>query len=165
MIVKLLTKHHLEFLSLKGGCKAHLSLHMSKCHIVRNQLLKSIQSTSPFSNMTCRCFLHYVSLFLNVLFSGYTESKKGGKVKESIQSSTTPNPGYQKGKYQKYSKYHQQEVSPFPAGDHKAAMNRCESMRNTRHKKILSSDVDQDTYIFGLHDRTLAYECVISKNI
>ena len=27
-----------------------------------------------------------------------------------------------------------QEVNPFPAGDHKAAMNRCESMRNTRHK-------------------------------
>ena len=28
-----------------------------------------------------------------------------------------------------------QEVSPFPAGDHKAAMNRRESMRNTRHKR------------------------------
>ena len=27
-----------------------------------------------------------------------------------------------------------QEVSPFPAGNHKAAMNRCKSMRNTRHK-------------------------------
>ena len=27
-----------------------------------------------------------------------------------------------------------QEVSPFPAGDHKAAMNRRESMTNTRHK-------------------------------
>ena len=27
-----------------------------------------------------------------------------------------------------------QNVSPFPAGDHKAAMNRRESMRNTRHK-------------------------------
>ena len=28
-----------------------------------------------------------------------------------------------------------QEVSPFPAGDHKAAMNRRKSMRNARHKK------------------------------
>ena len=28
-----------------------------------------------------------------------------------------------------------QEVSPFPAGDHNAAMNRRQSMRNTRHKK------------------------------
>ena len=27
-----------------------------------------------------------------------------------------------------------QEVSPFPAGEHKAAMNRHENMRNTRHK-------------------------------
>ena len=27
-----------------------------------------------------------------------------------------------------------QEVSPFPAGDNKAAMNRRESMRDTRHK-------------------------------
>ena len=27
-----------------------------------------------------------------------------------------------------------QEVSPFPAGDHNAAMNRHESMTNTRHK-------------------------------
>ena len=36
MSVKLLTEHHLEFLSLKGGCKARLSLHMSKCQIVGN---------------------------------------------------------------------------------------------------------------------------------
>ena len=26
------------------------------------------------------------------------------------------------------------EVSPFPSGDHTAAMNSCESMANTRHK-------------------------------
>ena len=28
-----------------------------------------------------------------------------------------------------------QEVSSFPAGDHKAAMNRHKSIRNTRHRK------------------------------
>ena len=28
-----------------------------------------------------------------------------------------------------------QEVSPFPAGDHKAAMGRRKSMKNTRRKK------------------------------
>ena len=28
---------------------------------------------------------------------------------------------------------------------------------------ILSSDVDQDTYMFGLHERPLAYQCIISK--
>ena len=35
MIVKLLTEHHLEFLSLKAA-EARPSLHMSKCHIVGN---------------------------------------------------------------------------------------------------------------------------------
>ena len=30
MIVKLLTEHHLEFLSLKGGCTVCLSLNLSK---------------------------------------------------------------------------------------------------------------------------------------
>ena len=41
MIVKLLTEHHLEFLSLKGGCIGSsdgLSLHLSKCHIVGNHI-------------------------------------------------------------------------------------------------------------------------------
>ena len=31
MIVKLLTEHHLEFLSLTGAAKARPSLHLSKC--------------------------------------------------------------------------------------------------------------------------------------
>ena len=34
--VTLLNEHHLEFLSLKGGAQAGLSLHLSKCHIVGN---------------------------------------------------------------------------------------------------------------------------------
>ena len=38
MSIKLLTQHHLEFLSLKGGCTARLSLHLSKCHIVGNHM-------------------------------------------------------------------------------------------------------------------------------
>ena len=37
MIVQLLTEHHLEFLSLKGGCRGlSESLHLSKCQIVGN---------------------------------------------------------------------------------------------------------------------------------
>ena len=56
-----------------------------------------------------------------------------------------------------------QEVSPFPADDHRAVMNRRESMSNTRHKNTndrstkevppsnsanlaLNSDVDLDTF-------------------
>ena len=29
----------------------------------------------------------------------------------------------------------------------------------------LSSDVDQDTQMLGLHERPLAYQCIISENI
>ena len=39
----------------------------------------------------------------------------------------TPDPGHHMGKWQNTKKHHiqeSQEVSPFPAGDHKAAMNR-----------------------------------------
>ena len=32
-----------------------------------------------------------------------------------------------------------QEVSPFPAGDHKAAMNRQDSMTGTKHKYQIGS--------------------------
>ena len=38
MSVKLLTEHHLEFLSLKEAAQARLSLHVSKCHIVGHPL-------------------------------------------------------------------------------------------------------------------------------
>ena len=34
MSVKLLTEHNFEFLNLKEAAQAHLSLHLSKCHIV-----------------------------------------------------------------------------------------------------------------------------------
>ena len=36
MIVKLLTEHHLEFLSLNEAADDRPSLHMSKCQIVGN---------------------------------------------------------------------------------------------------------------------------------
>ena len=48
MIVKLLTEHHLEFLSLKGACRGS-SLHMSKCHIVGNLIV----------NLLLLCFYSY----------------------------------------------------------------------------------------------------------
>ena len=59
----------------------------------------------------------------------FSLSKKDGKDQESIQSSNTPGPGYHMGKWQNHNK--SQEVSLFQAGDHKAAMNRRESMTNT----------------------------------
>ena len=83
-----------------------------------------------------------------------------------------------------------QEVSPFPAGDHKPHINR-RAQRHSKHKTeqkhkrytkstalewsvkyftgglklvlwranlTLNSDVDQDTLIFGLHERPLTYQ-------
>ena len=78
-----------------------------------------------------------------------------------------------------------QKISPFPAGDHKADRNRQDSMAKTNinNKKdpqkkhglgtvrklleclnmfhgtniTLNSDVDQETYMFGSHERSLTY--------
>ena len=76
------------------------------------------------------------------------------------------------------------EVSRFPEGDYKAARNRQDSTTKTINKKVSTReappwryqpktvgklkhvkryqphpDVDQDTYMFGLHKRSLAYRC------
>ena len=53
------------------------------------------------------------------------KSKKEGKDQESIQSSTTPDPGYRKvTTSQLVITNESQEVRPFPAGDQKASTNR-----------------------------------------
>ena len=54
---------------------------------------------------------------------------------ESIQSSTTPDPGYQweSDKLTVDTTNESQEVSPFPAGDHKAHINR-RAQRHSKHK-------------------------------
>ena len=38
MVVKLMTEHHLEFLSFKEAAEARLSIHLSKCHTVENHI-------------------------------------------------------------------------------------------------------------------------------
>ena len=66
-----------------------------------------------------------------------TVSKKADKDQESIQSSTTPDPGHHMGKRRKHHKQESpHEVSPFPADDHKAARNRQDSITKTitKHK-------------------------------
>ena len=69
--------------------------------------------------------------------SGLRQSKKEGKDQGSIQSSTTPYPGYQIVKCNKIAikiTYKSQEVRPFPASDHKAPVDSRKCMTNTRHK-------------------------------
>ena len=62
----------------------------------------------------------------------------GAKIRKSIQSSTTPDPGYQweSDKLTEDTTNESQEVSPFPAGDHKAHINRrAQNIANTRQNK------------------------------
>ena len=61
--------------------------------------------------------------------------RKTATIRKTIQSSTATDPGYHIRKQQNTINItnKSQEVSPFPAGDHKAAMNRRQSMKNTRH--------------------------------
>ena len=96
---------------------------------------------------------------------------------------------------QLYATNQSQEVSPFPAGDHKAQINK-RTQRHNKHKTEKSikdqqkkyclrmvskifygglqpvsqrqphpSDVDQAALIIGLHERPLTYQYIISQNI
>ena len=59
----------------------------------------------------------------------------GYKDRKSIQSSTTPDPGYQweSDKLTVNTSNESQEASPFPAGDHKVHINR-RAQRRSKHK-------------------------------
>ena len=65
---------------------------------------------------------------------GY-KSKKGDKDQESIQqvAHLTEDTTWESDTNTNIIN-ESQEISPFPAGDHKAAMNRHKSMTNTKHK-------------------------------
>ena len=73
----------------------------------------------------------------NATLSGsapFVKSKQGRKDQESIQSSTTPDPGYQwENDKLTDTTNESKEVSPFPAGDHKAQLNR-RAQRHNKHK-------------------------------
>ena len=83
MIVKLLTEHHLEFLSLKGGCrgssestlvkmsncwKSHAAAHLSTTHRATVYMLKlvtkkqAIQSVKVVSILLLRYCILYIPL-------------------------------------------------------------------------------------------------------
>ena len=71
-------------------------------------------------------------------YSCLEQSQLGCKDQESIQLSTTPDPGYQweSDKLTVDTTNKSQEVSPFPAGDHKAHINRrAQNIANTRQNK------------------------------
>ena len=72
MIVKLLTEHHLEFLSLKEEAQTRLSLHLSKCQIVGNLMprLKILRAISPVS-IRCRKTVHHFSYIIHVVINKF----------------------------------------------------------------------------------------------
>ena len=77
------------------------------------------------------------SSFFTFIFGPRKKSKEDGKDQETKQSSKPHLTQYNTWESNKNTlniTNRSQEVCPFPAGDHKAAMNRRESMRNTRHK-------------------------------
>ena len=68
------------------------------------------------------------------------QSKKKGKDQEPIQSSTKPDPMDTNGKVttsQLDITNEGQEVSPFPAGDHKASINRRRRKHNKNKTEII----------------------------
>ena len=83
------------------------------------------------------------------------QSKIGCKDQESIQSSTTPDPGYQweSDKLTEDTTNESQEVSPFPEGDHEAHINRrAQNIANTRQNKNIKDP--QKKYRLGTVSKT-----------
>ena len=103
MSVKLLTEHHLKFLSLKGGCAGssepilvkmpHCCKSLVKAHIV-SMLVSQLSRRFVVIYIDNQC-LKYKTLTLKLL---PLQSKKDSKDQETIQSSTTPDPEYHMGK-------------------------------------------------------------------
>ena len=81
----------------------------------------------------CKVLKENISIFIFISLS-----KKKGKDQKSTQSSTTPDPGHHIKVTITQTNHIQdsQDVSPVPAGDHKATMNRQEYMTNTKQKTI-----------------------------
>ena len=75
---------------------------------------------------------------------------KGFKDQESIQSSITTDPGYQweSDKLTVDTTNESQEVSPFPAGDHKTHINRC-AQRHSKNKTEKNIKDPQKKYRLG----------------
>ena len=72
------------------------------------------------------CSMHVFIHKLLIVVSMWVSTKEG-RGQESIQSSTTPDPGYQWEINEITIRHHKREpeVSPFSAGDHKATISRC----------------------------------------
>ena len=120
----------------KYGKRDYYNFHLiSLCWICHNMVYIFIFTFSKQSFDKPLDFATVHSLMVDTDMIDSCQSKKEGKDQESIQSSTTPDPGYQweSDKLTVDTTNESQEVSPFPAGDHKASINRC-AQRHSKHK-------------------------------
>ena len=109
--------------------------HLGKWHALSLEILSD--NISPNKNFEYCPYPHSNALLQLSSQIGALQSKYEGKYQESIQSGTTLNLGHHMRKSQNTRKHHIQEspvISPFPTSDHKAAINRQESMTNMNHK-------------------------------
>ena len=118
MIVKLLTEHHLEFLSLKCGCTGSFESTLVKMPYC----WKSHVTAQNFVSVKVRKGEKIRNRYNQV---PHLTQDTNGKVTNSQLDTTNES----------------QEVSPFPAGDHKAHINRrtqrhmCEHKTEQKHKR------------------------------
>ena len=83
------------------------------------------------------------------------KSKKDGKDQETIQSSTTPDPGYHMGKLKKYNKHHQQEPKGQPVPSRWPKGSNEQTRKYEKHKP--QKNDPQKKYAFDMLERSVKY--------
>ena len=76
--------------------------------------------------------------FIDLTIAGREKVRKKAKIRNQYNQvpHLTKDTTWESTKNTRNITYKSQEVSPFPAGDHKAATDRCESMRDTKTQMI-----------------------------
>ena len=99
--------------------------------------IKHIKDIYDQENQRYYCFYKLQEKFNQppIEFLSHMKVRKTAKIRERYNHvlHLTQDTTWESNKTTKNITYKSQEVSPFPAGDHKAAMNRRVSMANTRH--------------------------------
>ena len=116
MIVKLLTDYHLEFLSLKGGYRgSFMSTHVKIPHCWKSHALAHYYYNSA-----------YIILTHTYVIDNVTKISKDAKIRNrynQVPHLTQDTIGKMTNS-QLDTTNESQEISPFPAGDQKAQINR-----------------------------------------
>ena len=99
MIVKLLAEYHLEFLSLKGGCRGS-----SRSALVKMSNCLKSHAVALMLKRYWVCAGHHNPQICEKEIYLHLKCKGEGKDQESMQSNTTRDPGPRMGKWQKQKK-------------------------------------------------------------